>query len=156
MKKRSITKEISELRAMTAHELADRYEELFGKAPRIKHKEWLWKKIAQKIQEQRFGGLPGAARRHLSDLLKDIELPCKGQSGADTGKPRASRAPDTPAVGTVLVRKWHGQEYRVKVTAEGFEYDGVVYRSVSAVALAITGTRWNGKLFFGIANRKKA
>jgi len=151
----SITKEISELRAMTAHELADRYEELFGKAPRVKHKEWLWKRIAWKLQEQRFGGLPGAARRHLNTLMNEIELPIKGKSGADTGKPRASCAPDMPAIGTTLIRKWHGHEYRVKVTADGFEYDGVVYRSLSAVAYAITGTRWNGKLYFGLKKRKK-
>jgi len=122
----SITKEISELRAMTAHELADRYEELFGKAPRVKHKEWLWKRIAWKLQEQRFGGLPGAARRHLNTLMNEIELPIKGKSSADTGKPRASRAPNMPAIGTTLIRTWHEQEYRVKVAADGFEYDGVV------------------------------
>jgi len=153
---KSITKEISELRTMTAHKLADKYAELFGKAPRIKHKEWLWKRCAWRIQEQRFGGLPGAARRHLNDLMKDLELPSKRKSGADTDKPRASRAPNMPAIGTMLIRTWHEQEYRVKVIAEGFEYDGIVHRSLSAVAFAITGSRWNGKLFFGLKKRTKS
>jgi len=153
---KSITREISELRSMTAHELAGRFAKLFGKPPRIKHKEWLWKRIAWKLQEQRFGGLPGAARRHLNTLMNEIELPIKGKSGANMGKPRVSRASDMPAIGTTLIRKWHGHEYRVKVTADGFEYDGVVYRSLSAVAYAITGTRWNGKLYFGLKKRTKS
>jgi len=152
---KSITKEIAELRAMTAHELAEKYKQVFGKSPRVKHKEYLWKRIAWKIQEQRFGGLPGAARRHLNDLMNEIELPSKRKSGADTAKPRASRAPNDPAVGTTLIREYKGRDIRVKVLEKGFEWDGTPYRSLSAVARAVTGSVWSGRLFFNLRKRGK-
>ena len=58
-------------------------------------------------------------------------------------------------MGTTLVRRWRGKDYYVKVLDDGYEYDGVIYRSLSAVAKAITGSHWNGPLFFGVTKRKK-
>ena len=57
--------------------------------------------------------------------------------------------------GTRLVREWDGVEHCVTVLADGFEYDGRSFRSLSAIARAITGTRWNGPLFFGLRNAVK-
>lgn len=152
---RSMTKEISELRAMNAHELAEKYEELFGKKPRIKHREWLWKRLAWKIQEQRFGGLPDVSRRHLSVLMKEIELPIQPKKRSHTGQRRVPKTPNQLAVGTTLTRTWHGHEYRATVLENGIEYDGVVYRSLSAVAKEITGSKWNGRLFWGLTKRSR-
>lgn len=62
------------------------------------------------------------------------------------------REDSLPVAGTRLVREWNGGLYEVTVTLNGFEYDGRLYRSLSAIAKAITGTHWNGKLFFGVAS----
>lgn len=60
--------------------------------------------------------------------------------------------PRNPVVGTRLVREWDGAEYTVTVMKDGYEWQGRKYRSLSAVAKAITGTNWNGFRFFGVRN----
>ncbi|SHJ18751.1 DUF2924 domain-containing protein, partial [Wenxinia saemankumensis] len=57
--------------------------------------------------------------------------------------------------GTRLIREWQGVEHVVTVTADGFEWQGRPYKSLSAIARAITGTRWNGLVFFGLKNRRR-
>jgi len=151
---KTVAQEIAELRAMAVPDLVARYEEVFGKPPRVKNKEHLWRRIAWKVQEVRFGGLPGPARRALNALMAEIELPIKPNQSAVTGRVGASHA--DLAVGTSLAKKWHGHEYRVRVVDGGFELDGVVHKSLSAVAKAITGAAWNGHLFFGLRKRGKA
>jgi hypothetical protein len=148
---KSIAKQIDELRAMKLPDLVKRYRKLFNKDPRVKNKVWLWKRCAWRLQEMKFGGLSGTAQRRLDELIAEIDLPIKRK---ETGKTRRPRAPGDLSAGTSLTRTWHGSEYHVKVLEEGFEYDGVVYRSLSAVARAITGSHWNGKLFFHLTRRK--
>jgi hypothetical protein len=75
--------EIEALRRAPVPELVARYQEVWGKPPRVKHREWLWKKIAWKIQEQRFGGLSGVAKRRLEELIAESDLPL-----GDTSDPR--------------------------------------------------------------------
>ena len=95
---KSVTEEINALRNMKVPELVAKYKAVFGKEPRVKHKEHLWKRIAWKIQEQRFGGLSVAAQRHLEKLMAEIDLPIKENQRAVTGKIRGPRAPSDPAV----------------------------------------------------------
>ena len=153
---RPIADEIAELRRLPVADLVVRYEEAFGKPPRVKHREHLWRKVAWKIQEQRFGGLSGAARKKLDELIAGLDVP--------ELTPRTTRAKVTvgasnssgePPVGTVLVRQWNGQEVIVTRTDAGWECDGVVHGSLTAVAKAVTGTHWNGRLFFGLTKRKE-
>jgi hypothetical protein len=61
---------------------------------------------------------------------------------------------DRPIAGTRLIREYQGIEHCVTVRDEDFEYQGRPYKSLSAIARAITGTRWNGLLFFGLKNRQ--
>ncbi len=68
MPKQTITQEIQQLRSMAVPELVERYEAVHGKPPRVKHKDWLWRRIAWKVQEQRFGGLSEVAKRRLDEL----------------------------------------------------------------------------------------
>ena len=138
---------------MTAAHLADRYEDLFGEPPRVRNKAFLRRRAAWKLQELEFGGLSERAIARLDDLIAQIDLPL-GDPGPR--RPRRARRNDTnaPLVGTTLVRHWHGQELRVEVRAHGFEWDGTLYRSLSAVAKAITGANWNGRLFFGLTTRR--
>src|SRR5688572_1987973 len=155
MKDRPITEEIAELRAMNVPALVDRYETVFGKPPRVKHREWLWRRIAWKVQEQRFGGLSDVARRRLDELIAELDLPL-GVDRTVRGQVGRPAKPGTPAIGTTLTRTWRGKELLVQVVDGGFEHQGVVYRSLSAAANAITGSHVSGRAFFGLADRKGA
>ena len=150
---KTVAQEIAELRGLPVPELVIRYEAAFGKPPRVKHREHLWRRVAWKIQEQRFGGLSGAARKKLDELIAEIDIPLVVE-GAEQKKP-VHRVNGEPQIGTTLVRVWRDHEVLATRTDEGWEHDGVVYRSLTAVAKAITGTHWNGKLFFGLTKRKE-
>ena len=145
---KSITAEIEALRAMKVPELVEKYREAFQKEPRVRHKEWLWKRIAYKIQEKKYGGLSRVAQRRLEELIAEIDLPLDESQRTVVGKLKGGRKPKDPAVGTVLTRQYKGHEIRVQVLESGFEWDGTVYRSLSAVAEAVTGSHWNGNVFF--------
>ncbi len=151
---RTIAQEIAELRGMKAPELAQRYEERCGKPPRCRNREHLWKRCAWKLQEQRFGGLSGTAKRRLAELIAELDLPLgerdRSVSGALNGRMRTAQH----KVGTVFTRMWRGHDVRAVAVDGGYEHGGVVYRSLSAVAKAVTGSHWNGKLFFGLTKRK--
>ncbi len=153
-----LTKQITELRGLSMPALVARYEALFGKPPRVKNREFLWKRICWKIQEERFGGLSGAAKARLEELIAEIKLPAEESRRGVSGKLTPSRAARSEGlkVGTSLVREWHGQQISLKVVEGGFELDGVVHNSLSAAAKAVTGSHWNGKLFFGLVGRKRA
>ena len=150
-----ICKVIEQLKQMSVAELCERYAELHGKAPRCKNRTWLWRRCAWKVQERRYGGLSTAARRRLDALIAEIDLsPMVTPRGAS----RPLRRPGNGkvlAIGTTLVRQWHGQDICVVVRESGFEWNGQIYRSLSAVARAVTGAHWNGRLFFQLTTRKR-
>lgn len=100
--------------------------------------------IGYKLQEARSGGISRGTRF----LLRQVAM--RAVEGAET-KPMPRKL--TP--GTRLVRDWHGQGHTVTVLENGFEYDGKHWKSLTAIAKAITGNQWNGPLFFGLAQRKK-
>ncbi|MEM7311168.1 MAG: DUF2924 domain-containing protein [Planctomycetota bacterium] len=151
---KTITAEIAELRAMTVAELVVRYEALHGKLPRVKHRNWLWRRCAWKLQEQRYGGLSTVAKRRLDELIAELDLPLVGETVK--AKVSGRGKPDDPIIGTVLTRTWRGTEVRATRTEQGWECRGVVYRSLSAVAKAITGSHCSGKAWFGLTKRKEA
>ena len=72
------------------------------------------------------------------------------RSKARSGAGRSFQTPATPVIGTRLLREWDGVEHTVTVTKDGYEFEGRLYKSLSAVARTITGTQWNGWRFFGI------
>ncbi|MBL8693183.1 MAG: DUF2924 domain-containing protein [Planctomycetes bacterium] len=147
--------EIDALRRASVPELAARYESVLGRPPRIRHRQFLWKRIAWKLQEQRCGGLSSVAKARLEELIAQLDLPWNrpGFSGGAIHKSDPERAHKSPAPGTVYERTWHGEHFRVVAVDGGFEFRGAVYKSLSAVANAATGTHWNGKLFFGLVER---
>ncbi len=151
-----IAEELEELRGLKAAQLVDRYAELFGKPPRVKNREHLWKRCAWKMQEIRFGGLSAKAKERLEELIAEIDLPPRERTRTVSGVLKKDRRPDDPLPGTILTRTWKGQEIRVLVREDGYECNGQIFRSLTAVARAITGSRWNGRFFFGLTNRKKA
>ncbi len=148
--------EIQELRALGVPELVKRYREVCGKEPRVKHHAYLWKRIAWKLQEDRCGGLSEVAKRRLEELIAEIKLPLEDRERTVTGVLRPNSKSAGPKVGTSIAREWHGKQVIVRAVEGGFDWNGVIYRSLSAVAKAVTGTHWNGNLFFGISKRKGA
>jgi hypothetical protein len=150
----NIINDIAELRALAVPELVVRYREAFGREPRVKHAAYLWKRVAWKLQERRLGGLSKVAKARLETLIAEIDLPLGATATAATRQADAANT-RTPTAGTVLVRMWHGREIRVQVLDDGrFEYSGITYRSLSAVAKAVTGSHWNGRLFFGLTGKR--
>lgn len=137
-----IADELAELRALDAHALAQRYVELFERPPRSRHREWLFRKLAFRVQEQRFGGLSVTAKARLEQLVAEIEIPTAPPTNFNN---------DGLTVGTELVREWRGRELRLAVTDEGYTFDGRTHGSLSAAAKAATGAHWNGRVFWGVA-----
>ena len=142
---------IAKLEALSAPELAALYEDVWGKPPRVRHKRWMQKRIAWKEQERKLGGLSKVAKRRLEELMAEIELPLDRPQQRTPSPQRAS----VPPPGSVLTRDWRGQQIRVLVRDEGFEHDGTVYRTLSAVAKAVTNQHVSGPAFFGLTGRRR-
>lgn len=153
--KNTITAQIRALQTMAPQQLASSYEALFGRPPRVRNAAWLRRQVAWQLQARELGGLSDRAKARLDELVARIDLPL---GGATPPRPRATlrQEPKNPLIGTTLVREWHGQQLRVEVRDNGFEWNGALYRSLSAVAKAVTGAAWNGRLFFGLVQRRAA
>jgi hypothetical protein len=123
------------------------WRSLFGTEAPPYNRRLLESRLAYRIQELAYGGLSPTARDKLDALADQV-----GQ-----GKQLSVRLmTDRPLTGTRLVREWQGAEHVVTVLVDGFEYQGRPYKSLSAIARAITGTQWNGPLFFGLKRAAKA
>ena len=151
---KSIIQEIAELRDMAVPELVERFEQVYGKPPRVRHREWLWRRIAWRIQEMRYGGLSEVARRRLEELIAELDIPLRPERSVRGRVSRRAR-PGDPPLGTTLSRVWRDREIRATAVEGGWEHEGVLYGSLSAVAKAVTGSHWNGRLFFGLTKRKE-
>lgn len=169
----NVAREFAELRRMTVQELREKYAAVFGEPTRAGNKDFLFKRIAWRIQSLAEGDLSERARRRAEFLARDADLrttaprepmAAPGGNGVDCqvagngvreAKPAAALADErVPPPGTVLTRVYRGQAYHVVVRDDGFEYEGQLFRSLSAVAKSITGSHWNGLLFFKIAKSK--
>ena len=94
--------------------------------------------------------------QRYSPLEVRQELDARTDGSEHKGKRRNGVSNDRPVAGTRLIREWRGVEHHVTVRIDGFEYQGRKYKSLSAIARAITGTRWNGPLFFGLRKHGSA
>lgn len=136
-----IEAELARLRSMPKVQLRLRYRETFKiDPPKAFGPDLLRRSIAFRIQELAFGGLDAATRRMLNNLIAQH---AKSKDGRIV-MPRRIKA------GAILVREWKGQSHRVMVLQDGFAYEGKSYASLSEIARAITGARWNGPRFFGL------
>ncbi len=153
-----VTRQLAELRDMSVGQLRDKYREVFGEPSRSRNKVYLRKKVAWRIQELAEGGLSDRARSLIEELAAGAPVHWRGDSRRRAGASPLptgdrDRDPRLPAPGTVLSRCYQGDECRVTVLREGFEYRGERYRSLSKVAREITDTNWNGFLFWGLQRR---
>ena len=153
---------IHALRQMTVGELRQEWERLHGEPTQSRNKDHLFRRLAWRIQELANGGLSGDARARIDELAPTRLQRTRTSQGATPGgtaspqpKPIKIRDINMPIAGTVLTRIYKGTEIRVVTLDDGFEYDGRVYGSLTAVAKAVTGQHWNGKLFFGLTKRKR-
>jgi hypothetical protein len=134
---------LAALKTMPMPELKAQWRELFDTEPPPFNRRYLEDRLAYRIQELVYGGLKPETVRRLERLGEEYD-------GGDRKKRPMRLDRDRPIVGTRLVREWRGVEEVVTVTRDGFEWRGRPYTSLSAIARAITGTRWNGWTFFGL------
>ena len=138
----SVLASIAALATLPMPELKERWRELFQTEPPPFNRPYLISRLTYRIQELAYGGLSPATTARLDAIAADERY-------VDREAAR-KKIPDRPVPGTRLVREWQGREHAVTVLADGFEYLGRPYKSLSAVARAITGTRWSGPAFFGL------
>jgi len=127
--------------------LKQQWRELFGTEPPPYNRRFLESRLAYRIQELAYGGLKPETVARLEALGEQLD-------GGNVVLRRIRAGKDRPVAGTRLVREYQGVQHAVTVLADGFEYEGRPYRSLSAIARAITGTRWNGWSFFGLKNQR--
>jgi hypothetical protein len=138
---------LAALKTMPTPELKRQWRDLFESEPPPYNRRFLESRLAYRVQELAYGGLKPETIERLEALGEELY--------GNNGKPR--RRADTahrPIAGTRLIREWQGVEHCVTVRDHDFEYQGRPYKSLSAAARAIAGTRWNGLVFFGLKNQR--
>lgn len=145
----SVLKQISDLDNLSHEELCKLWRTLYGKEPTASNRPYLIKRLVYRIQEIAYGGLSDKARKTMDEII-DLHGFDENGGSLDGRRTEKKRKAGMPVVGTRLVREWNGRMYEVTVIHGGFEYDGIRYRSLTAIATAITGTHWNGRSFFGL------
>ncbi|MGB9455630.1 MAG: DUF2924 domain-containing protein [Bryobacteraceae bacterium] len=155
--------EIEKLRREGLGAMRQKYREVFGEETRCRHREHLFRRIAWRLQALSEGDLTERARERAKELARDADLrmiaprdffTVEGAPVRTTCK-ESSRPADCrlPLPGTLLQREWKGRTLLVEVLPDGFRFENHAYPSLSAVALAATGTRWNGLAFFGLTGK---
>lgn len=163
----NVEKEVAQLQWMTVGQLQQKFAAVCGEQPRSRNKQWMIKRLAWKLQAREFGGLSERALRRAAEIadtcdLSDLRLTAPKSaminpvpdSQVTTAVPLIARDKRLPMPGTLITRKFKGQSLQVMVLGDGFQFEGEKYKSLSAVAKAVTGTHWNGYHFFGL-NQKE-
>jgi hypothetical protein len=140
--KQDVPARLAALAGMPIGELKAEWRRLFGTEPPPYNRRFLESRLAYRIQELAYGGLKRETLERLEALGEQID--------AKNITLRRIRREQRPIVGTRLLREYQGVEHVVTVMRDGFEWQGRPYQSLSAIARAITGTRWNGWTFFGL------
>src|SRR5713101_2549446 len=158
----AVSLEIEQLRRATVRELHSKYFELFGQHSRSNHKQFLFRRIAWRLQALAYGDLAEQARQQALALAQDADLRIKAprhlvgtpqqvlQPTLRSRRRKAGRDDRLPQPGTTLSREFKGQTVVVKVLDHGFQYQDRFYRSLSAIARQVTSTHWNGYAFFAL------
>jgi hypothetical protein len=161
----NVSKELAALQRLTTPELRARYSQVCGDGTVSNNRPWMVKRIIWRLQAQAQGGLSERALRRAAELANDADLrlrpPVVGQAeaGPELTATRAVRFQTdhrVPPPGTLITRVYKGETLRVLVLADGFEVEGQVFGSLSAVAKHVTGTHCNGYLFFRLGGKGDA
>ena len=163
-KGKDLRAQIDQLRQMTVPELRRWHLETFGEEAKSFHRQFLFRQIARRLQSASTPPLSEEARQFALALARDSALDRRMSENLQRrriGLPidltvtttlRGGHDSRLPLPGSLLARDYKGQTIVVKVLHSGFEYDGRVFGSLSAVAQEVTGAKWNGFAFFGLAN----
>jgi hypothetical protein len=149
-----LRQEIEKLRESRVKELKRRYRELFGEESPSSNRLHLFRRVAWRLQARAYGDLSSEARQRSASLADDAHVRLRAprrfwqELREKNDDAREQRDPRLPPVGSELTRQYQGRAIVVQVMEGGFQYDGQIYGSLSAVAYRVTGTRWNGYLFF--------
>ena len=157
----TIATRIKALQQMSVTELRREYRQVYGEETSACHKGFLLKRVAWRIQELEFGGVSEEIQQKALEIVEELDLPGKIPS---SGLPKARSAVPAgdlrdkrlPMPGTLLTREYKGKQVNLEVLEKGFSYEGRSYRSLSAVAKAVTGSHINGFSFFNLQKRKGA
>jgi hypothetical protein len=154
----AVLMEIERLRRASMTGLREKFREVFQEEARSRHRGHLFRRIAWRLQALAEGDLSERARGRANEIAQDAELrmiaprdffSVGGEPVETTGGNR-QKDRRLPLPGAMLSRKWKGRTILVEVLAKGFRYENQQYTSLSAIAVAVTGTRWNGLAFFGL------
>jgi hypothetical protein len=159
-----IHKEIEALQRLTTAGLKEKYHEVFGEQSRSNHKQFLFRRIAWRIQANAWGGLSERAKRRALEIADDADLRIRAPRSFEIGPSATARTAETqvkptidprlPLPGTPLIRRYQGKDIIVHVRPDGgFECNGKIYSSLSRAVTEATGTRWNGFAFYGLGHR---
>lgn len=153
----TVWSEIDSLRKLKTATLRAKYRDLFGAETHSSNKQFLFRRIAWRLQTRAEGDLSERARNRAAEIADDADLRLRAPRGfasaftssiPATTKSRLPKDWRLPPVGAILTRQYRGRQIVVVVGQDAFEYQGQRYRSLSAVARQVTGTRWNGLAFF--------
>jgi len=142
----TVLAQVVALKTTPTPELKKQWQKLFETDPPPYNRRFLESRLAYRIQELAYGGLKPETIKRLEALGEQLD-------GGNVAI-RKTRADERPTAGTRLIREWQGAEHTVTVLKDGYEWQGRPYTSLSAIARTITGTRWNGWIFFGLKNTK--
>lgn len=158
-----VAAEVRRLTQMRVPDLKARYAEMFGEATRSNNRDYLVKRIVWRLQAREEGDLSARARRRAEELADDADLRTRAPKGeaAPNGRAlvasiRVPRTSPAPTPGMVLTREYKGRLIAARVLPKGYEHEGKVYRSLTAIANEVTGGHWNGRLFFNLVQGRKA
>ncbi|MDR3719212.1 MAG: DUF2924 domain-containing protein [Bryobacteraceae bacterium] len=158
--------DVGQLSEMDTQQLVELHRKLFGEERVASNAGHLRRKIAWHIQAAREGGLPDSARQYALVIARGATLRVRISENAARRKSEipldrtvtTAVAPEhdvrLPLAGSLLMKDYRGRTIIVRVLNHGFEYDGRKFTSLSAVAQDITGTKWNGWAFFGLAKKE--
>lgn len=155
--------DLDRLARVQPYELQRLYQKLFGRTVPSGNSELARRRIAWHVQAEREGGVPESARKHALAIAKEAGLRVQLRRGGANAAPNHATVTGIvsghdsrlPMAGSIIVKEHRGKTLLVRVLDRGFEYDGRRFASLSAIAIDITGTKWNGFLFFGLTKEPR-
>jgi len=160
----NVGREITALKRMTVADLRRKYAEVFGESTTSRHRQFLIRRILWRMQANQEGDLSDRARQRAKELAADSDVRMTSPrtkasipgSVTQVSIIQFSQDDRLPMPGAIITRQYKGETFEVRVLPHGFECQGEVYRTLSAVAKKITGTHWNGYHFFRLGTKGHA
>lgn len=134
----TVVKQVMSLKFKTLNDLVKLWNSMFDKPPVFRSRQYLIPKLAYRIQELAYGGVDIKTEKAIASAAKELD------------KNKRKNNKYAPSIGTKIVKEYRGQIHEVLAVENGFAYGGTVFKSLSAIATKITGTKWNGLKFFNV------